>query len=100
EIYEIKHPETKRGGDYGNQYTGGKDRLSEIISFSQDTVAKTGLTPRTIRQEGPLASIKAKDKAVHTNLTFFCLFFLNGWRHNRLTSYKEGGLSHAQDINR
>ena len=33
------HPETKKGGDYGNQFVGGKPRLSENISFSQDTAA-------------------------------------------------------------
>ncbi|MDD3525288.1 MAG: DNA methyltransferase [Candidatus Cloacimonetes bacterium] len=53
EIYEELHPETKVG-----QYGGGRGGVgtkckteTEIISFSDDTAAKTGVTPRTIRQE-------------------------------------------------
>jgi ParB family chromosome partitioning protein len=56
EIYEALHPETKKGGDRGNQYTGGKDRLSETISFSHDTSAKTGLTARSIQQDVQIAT--------------------------------------------
>jgi ParB family chromosome partitioning protein len=40
ELCEAKYPETKKGGDKGNQYTDGKPRQSEIISFSQDTANK------------------------------------------------------------
>lgn len=54
-IYEAQYPETKRGGDRGNQHTGGKERQTEIISFSQDAAAKTGVTDRTIRQEVAIA---------------------------------------------
>lgn len=42
DIYEALYPETKRGGDYGNQFTGGKGRLNDTVSFSQDTAAQTG----------------------------------------------------------
>ncbi len=51
EIYEALHPMSKRGGDRGNQHTGGKKRQSEVISFSQDSAQKTGVTARTIQQE-------------------------------------------------
>lgn len=51
EIYEAKYPEARKGGNRGNQYTGGKPRQSEIISFSQATAAKLGVSPRTIQQE-------------------------------------------------
>lgn len=53
--YEAKHPETKRGGDRGNQHTGGKPRQTETISFSQDTSTKTGRTERAIRQDVQIA---------------------------------------------
>lgn len=56
EIYESLHPDTKRCGDCGNQYTGGKPRLSETVSFSQATAAKTGLSPRTIQQDVQIAT--------------------------------------------
>ena len=55
EIYEELYPETKQGGDRGNQYTGGKERQTEIISFSQDTADKLGVDQRTIRQEIQIA---------------------------------------------
>lgn len=61
EIYEAKYPEAKKGGDRGNQYTGGKPRQSEIVSFSQATAAKLGVSPRTIQQEVQIAERLADD---------------------------------------
>lgn len=48
DVHEILHPQTTRGGDRGNQHTGGKKRQSEIFSFSQDAAEKTGLNKRSI----------------------------------------------------
>lgn len=42
-VYEALNPETKKGGDLGNQHTGGKKRLKLIFSFSQSTADKLGL---------------------------------------------------------
>lgn len=51
EIYEELHPET-RVGQYGWKGTKTvKKPEKEIISFSDDTASKIGVTPRTIRQE-------------------------------------------------
>jgi ParB family transcriptional regulator, chromosome partitioning protein len=58
--YEAKHPETRRGGDRGNQHTGGK-RQSEIISFSQDAAQKTGRTERAVQQDVQIAESMPED---------------------------------------
>lgn len=53
QLYEVKHPQTRRG------VAGGKarqDSATEIISFADETAAKTGVTPRTVRQEVQIAS--------------------------------------------
>jgi len=42
------YPESKKGGDRGNQHRGGKKRQSEIFSFSQEAAEKTGLSRRAI----------------------------------------------------
>jgi ParB family transcriptional regulator, chromosome partitioning protein len=51
EIYELLHPETRHGGDRGNQHVGGKQRdpLLAAASFVDDTAEKTGMTPTVIR---------------------------------------------------
>ncbi|MCL6447851.1 MAG: hypothetical protein K6U04_06810 [Armatimonadetes bacterium] len=52
EIYEAKYPEAKKG-QYG--YKGNKvvtKAESEIISFSEATAAKLGVSPRTVQQDG------------------------------------------------
>lgn len=49
EIYEALHPETRHGGDRGNQHTGG--RQSDNLSFSQDTASKTGQNRRTVERD-------------------------------------------------
>lgn len=53
EIYEKLYPETRVGGDRGNQYTGGKTQelRSDKPSFVEDTASKTGLSKRTIETE-------------------------------------------------
>lgn len=58
-IYEALHPETRKGV---SQATGMNRKLgnnvTEIISatFAEDTAAKTGFTPRTIRHEVQIAT--------------------------------------------
>ncbi len=51
--YEALHPETKHGGDRGNQHTGGKPRQDEMISFwrsfGKDTAERIGLSERAIQ---------------------------------------------------
>lgn len=47
-VYEILHPETRKGGDRGNQHTGGKKSQNEIFSFSQIAAEATGLSRRSI----------------------------------------------------
>jgi ParB family chromosome partitioning protein len=51
DVYERLHPETRRGGDHGNQHTGGKKRDPSLAtpSFVDDTAAKTGVAPTVIR---------------------------------------------------
>lgn len=48
QVYERLHPETKKGGNFGNQHVAGPERLSEIFSFSQNAAEATGLTRRAI----------------------------------------------------
>jgi hypothetical protein len=50
EIYERLHPETHKGGDHGNQHTGGKSRLSDNLSFSQQAANLIGQSDRTIQR--------------------------------------------------
>jgi len=54
-IYEEQHPETTKGGDRGNQHTGGKNRQTDILSFCQDAAEKTGLNERTISRSVNIA---------------------------------------------
>lgn len=56
EIYELLHPETKQGqyGHKGNEIIEKPE--NEIISFSEDTASKTGLSSRTIQQEVQMAT--------------------------------------------
>lgn len=59
--YEAKHPETRRGGDRGNQHSGGRPRQTETISFSQDAAEKMGVTERSIRQDVQIAESIPED---------------------------------------
>ena len=47
-LYVKMHPETGRGGDRGNQHTGG--RQTDIVSFCQTTAEKFNLTDRHVRR--------------------------------------------------
>ena len=48
-IYEILHPETRRGGKRGNQYVGGLRRQTAIVAFSQSVAGRQHRSTRTIR---------------------------------------------------
>lgn len=50
EIWEELHPESTRGGDRGNQHTGGRPRQTVTITFCHATASHVGLNPRTIRR--------------------------------------------------
>lgn len=51
EIYEQLYPETKAGGDHGNQHTGGKSQnLQSAKSFTKDASNKTGKSERSISE--------------------------------------------------
>jgi ParB family chromosome partitioning protein len=56
-VYERIHPETKHGGDHGNQYTGGKPRQDPNSGscqcppcFIDDTAEKTGMSRAAVAQ--------------------------------------------------
>ena len=49
-IYEILHPDTRRGGDRGNQHTGGKKRQTAESAFFQGAKVWSGRSSRTVRQ--------------------------------------------------
>lgn len=52
DLYEVKHPETKVGGDRRSEDARSKGNDFHLIqSFAADAAAKTSVTPRTIRQE-------------------------------------------------
>jgi len=46
--YEMLYPDTKKGGDRGNQHTGGRQTVK--FTFSQDAAEKTGLSRSTIEK--------------------------------------------------
>ena len=48
QAYEKEHPETKNGGDKGNQHTGGKKRQTTIFGFSQKAAEETGFSVSAI----------------------------------------------------
>ena len=64
-IYVELHPETRVGA---TGYKGGKIVESDTMSFSKDTAAKTGVSPRTVEREIQLARdlTPAAKKAVRT----------------------------------
>ena len=47
-VYEAAFPQTRQGGDRGNQHTGG--RQTDIMSFCQTTAEKFGLSERHVRR--------------------------------------------------
>lgn len=66
QVYLRLHPETRRGGDHGNQHVGGKKRQTEIVSFSQDTAKRCGITDRTVRNA--LSIAKGLDPALRARI--------------------------------
>ena len=64
-LYELKHPETKRGGDRGNQHTGGRQNADS--AFSQDAAKKTGRSRRVIEEDVQIAESIPEDvrEAIH-----------------------------------
>jgi ParB family transcriptional regulator, chromosome partitioning protein len=50
ELYEQLHPETRKGGDRGNQYIGGKRGQNDNLAFSRSAAASTGQSDRTIQR--------------------------------------------------
>ncbi len=61
EIYEAIHPETKAGvaGAVSSNRKQGKadaDEIISVVSFADDTAAKTHLSPRTIQHEVQIAT--------------------------------------------
>ena len=56
DIYEALHPETRQGGDRGNQHTGGKPTrqvgdLPSADRFTADTAARTGQSERKVQRD-------------------------------------------------
>jgi ParB family chromosome partitioning protein len=49
-LYEVLHPETCRGGDRGNQHTGGKKRQTGNVTFSQTAATITGQSSTTVQR--------------------------------------------------
>lgn len=49
-IYERRYPETRKGGNRGNQHAGGRMRHNDILSFSQNAAEKVGLDKRSIER--------------------------------------------------
>jgi ParB-like nuclease domain len=49
-LYEALHPETRRGGDHGNQHTGGKSCQKDKLSFCQTTATLTGTSGKTAQR--------------------------------------------------
>ena len=56
-IYERLRPETRKGGDRGNQHTGGKRSQSRNLTFSQTAAALTGQSGSTVQRLVRIASL-------------------------------------------
>jgi ParB family chromosome partitioning protein len=50
ELYERLYPETRKGGDHGNQHTGGKGRQTRNLPFSQAAATLTCRSSSTVRR--------------------------------------------------
>jgi DNA modification methylase len=62
QIYELLHPETRNGGDRGNQHTGGKPREADgqivhLPSFAEDAAEKVGMAARSIRRKTKIGEV-------------------------------------------
>ena len=60
-IYEDLHPETRQGGDHGNQHTGGKTTGCRFATFSDDAAVKAGISKRTVEREVLIAEALAPE---------------------------------------
>jgi ParB family chromosome partitioning protein len=49
-LYEEMHPETRQGGDHGNQYKGGKKCQKDKLFFCQSAVTLTGQSSKTTQR--------------------------------------------------
>lgn len=66
EIYEIKHPETKKGtagGKASGRSRRGEKRTKETVSFVRDTAKKTGKTKRTVSTKASVGEKLGKKAA-------------------------------------
>jgi len=50
ELYEALHPETRQGGDRGNQYSGGRKCQKDMLSFCQTAATLTGQSSKTAQR--------------------------------------------------
>jgi N6-adenosine-specific RNA methylase IME4 len=55
ELYEAKHPETRRGGRPGKAGGGKVPKSASIASFASDAASRVGSSGRTIQQEVQIA---------------------------------------------
>ncbi len=60
-LYEALHPDTRRGGDRGNQYTGGKKRQTAVSAFCHEARIWTGQSTRTVRHYIQISSRLCRD---------------------------------------
>lgn len=64
EIYEQLHPQTKQGGAPGKKGGGKQAKDATVASFAEDTSKKTGLSIRTIQDDGKIARLSDGVKKV------------------------------------
>lgn len=83
-IYEELYPETKNGMRNGQTAKKMPSIILETPSFADDTGSKTGLSPRTIRQDIQLARDLVTDIPLEQFLNKFSRMLL-AKRKNRLT---------------
>jgi hypothetical protein len=50
ELYEELYPETRQGGDHGNQYAGGKKCRKDKLSFCQTAATLAGTSSKTAQR--------------------------------------------------
>jgi ParB family transcriptional regulator, chromosome partitioning protein len=81
QVYERLHPETKHGGDHGNQHTGGKwpkwplaTDASEVFGFSSAVAERIGLSDRAIRRSVKIWTGLTPDSRTRLSGSRFCDF--------------------------
>ena len=57
ELYEKLHPETRKGGDRGNQYSGRKRSQNDNLAFSRSAATFTGQSSRTVQRFVRIANL-------------------------------------------